>query len=127
MSSAPYREPQEINEAPAIERRAWVRYASNLETSCQDSGVLRNAGWPGKVLDISLGGVGLILRHRFPPGAPLTVDLKSPTGKTLQTISVRVMHSRPVIVEGDPCWLIGCVLTRKFAEEELQELLAAGE
>jgi len=110
-----------------MERRAWVRYASTLEASCQDSGVLRNAGWPGKVLDVSLGGIGLILRHRFPPGAPLTVELKSRDGKSLQTISVRVMHSRPVIVEGDPCWLIGCALTRNFAADELQEILTETE
>jgi len=127
MQTGRHRDQYQIAEAPAIERRAWVRHASTLTTSCQDSGVLRDAGWPGKVLDISLGGIGLILRHRFPPGAPLTVELKSPSGKLLRTISVRVMHSRPVIVEGDPCWLIGCALSRNLAHEELQELLSGGE
>jgi hypothetical protein len=106
------------------ERRAWVRHASTLEASCQGTGALKDAGWPGKVLDISLGGIGLILRHRFPPGAPLTVEMKSPTGKYLRDISVRVMHSRPVIVEGDPCWLIGCAFSQNLTEEELQVLLA---
>jgi hypothetical protein len=120
-------ERKEIAEAPSIDRRAWVRYAANMEISCQDSGILRNAGWPGKVMDISVGGIGLILRHRFPPGAPLAVELKSPTGKTLKTISARVMHSRPVIVGGDPCWLIGCALVKNFAEQELQQLLAQNE
>ena len=113
-----------ITEAAAIERRAWVRYASNWEASCQGKGSLKDAGWPGKVLDISIGGVGLILRHRFPPGAPLTVELKSPSGKSPRTFSVRVMHSRPVIVEGDPCWLVGCAFRRNLTEEELVEFLA---
>jgi hypothetical protein len=53
------------------------------------------------------------------------VELKSQNGKTLQSISVRVMHSRPVILEGHPCWLIGCALTRNFAENELEDILAA--
>jgi hypothetical protein len=52
------------------------------------------------------------------------VELKSQNGKSLQSISVRVMHSRPVIIEGHPCWLIGCALTRNFSEHELQEILA---
>lgn len=111
-------------EAAAIERRAWVRYSSNWEASCQGKGSLKDAGWPGKVIDISLGGVGLILRHRFPPGAPLTVELKSASGKSPRTLSVRVMHSRPVIVEGDACWLVGCAFTRNLTEEELAEFLA---
>lgn len=114
----------ENREATAIERRAWVRYTSNWEASCQGTGALKDAGWPGKVLDISLGGIGLILRHRFPPGAPLTVELKSPRGKPPRIVSVRVMHSRPVIVEGDPSWLIGCAFMRNLTEEELTEFLA---
>ena|SRR6266851_7396402 len=123
MRSGRPRERNKLSVVASMERRAWVRYASTLEASCQDSGVLRNAGWPGKVLDVSLGGIGLILRHRFPPGAPLTVELKSRDGKSLQTISVRVMHSRPVIVEGHPCWLVGCALVRNFTEHEIQEIL----
>ena len=107
-----------------LERRAWVRYASTLEASCKGTGSLRDAGWPGKVLDISLGGIGLILAHCFSPGATLTVDLKSKSNKTQQSFSVRVMHSRPVIIQGDPCWLVGCAFTRNLSEQELQEFLA---
>ena len=65
-----------IVKAPMLERRAWVRYASSCDVACQSSGSLKDAGWPGKVLDVSLGGIGLLLRHRFPPGAPLIVELK---------------------------------------------------
>jgi len=57
-----------IINALTIERRAWVRYASSCEVSYQNAGALKDAGWPGKVFDISAGGIGLLLRHRFPPG-----------------------------------------------------------
>src|SRR5260370_30418551 len=91
-----------ITEAAAIERRAWVRYASNWEASCQGKGSLKDAGWPGKVLDISIGGVGFILRHRFPPGAPLTVEVKNPRGKFPPPFSGRVLPSRPRPVPSRP-------------------------
>jgi PilZ domain len=113
---------QIVNGAP-LERRAWVRYASNFDVSCQANGAMKDAGWPGKVLDISLGGIGLLLRHRFPPGAPLTVELKSLHSDFQRTLTVRVMHSRPVIAQGDACWLVGCAFSQHLTPEELQEFL----
>jgi hypothetical protein len=112
-----------IVKAPMLERRAWVRYASSCEVACQSVGALKDAGWPGKVLDVSLGGIGLLLRHRFPPGAPLVVELKKANSQFHRTVSVRVMHSRPVIAEGDHCWLVGCAFSQPLSEKELQELL----
>jgi hypothetical protein len=112
-----------VVKAPAFERRAWVRYASSCDVTCQGGGALRDAGWPGKVLDISVGGIGLLLRHRFPPGAPLIIELKRAGSNFHRTISVRVMHSRPVIAQGDPCWLVGCALSQHLTEAELQEFL----
>src|SRR5438874_6127185 len=108
-----------IVKAPAVERRAWVRYASSCEVTCQ-GGALKDAGWPGKVLDVSLGGIGLLLRHRFPPGAPLIVELKKANSRFHRTVSVRVMHSRPVIAQGDHCWLVGCAFSQPLSEQALQ-------
>ena|SRR5437660_1713592 len=112
-----------IVKVPVLERRAWVRYSSGCDVACQNAGALKDAGWPGKVLDVSLGGIGLLLRHRFPPGAPLIVELKRPSSHFHRTVAVRVMHSRPVIAEGDPCWLVGCAFSRHLTEEELEEFL----
>ena len=106
-----------------IERRAWVRFTSDLEASCQSKGALKDAGWPGRVVDLSLGGIGLILRHRFPSGAPLTVELKTQSGKCPGTVSVRVIHTRPMVVEGDPCWFTGCAFAKNLTDAELQELM----
>jgi hypothetical protein len=110
---------------PAIDRRAWVRYASDGEVACRSAGTLKDAGWPGKVLDISVGGIGLLLRHRFPPGAPLIVELKSPSNHFQRLIYVQVMHSRPVIAQGDACWLVGCAFSQPLNDAELQEFLRA--
>jgi len=112
-----------VVKAPMLERRAWVRYVSSGEVACQSAGALKDAGWPGKVLDISVAGIGLLLRHRFPPGAPLIVELKRANNHFHRTVAVRVMHSRPVIAQGDHCWLVGCAFSQHLTEEELQEFL----
>jgi hypothetical protein len=115
---------EKTSRTTAIERRAWVRFTSTLEASCQSKGALKDAGWPGKVVDLSLGGVGLILRHRFPSGTPLTVELKTESGRSPGSVSVRVIHTRPMVIEGDPCWFTGCAFAQNLTERELQELLA---
>ena len=84
-----------IVNVPVLERRAWVRYASSCEVACQSAGALKDAGWPGKVLDVSLGGIGLLLRHRFPPGAPLIVELKRKGRRSWRRNSRRLRNRVP--------------------------------
>src|SRR5947209_7522177 len=104
---APGQEP-----APALslsaERRAYVRLSSDLEASCQPPGRVLEAGWLGKVHDISLGGIGLLLRHCFRPGTALAVELRDDTGKLLRTVRLHVVHATAVLADGHQCWLIGC-------------------
>jgi PilZ domain len=118
-------EPKEAAEGKqglSEERRAWVRYAIDLTASCHAEGSLKDAGWPAKVSDISAGGIGLILRHRFQPGAPLVIELRNASNQLLRLVQVRVRHARPVIAQGDQCWLVGCIFVPPLSEEELQHL-----
>src|SRR5262245_61925209 len=62
-----------------VERRAYVRVASDLSATCRPS-TRQTVSWPGTVHDISQGGLGLILRHRFRPGMRLSVELRESTG-----------------------------------------------
>src|ERR1700730_11554062 len=107
MLKAGSQKPERLSQAAAIERRAWVRFTSTLEASCQSKGTLKDGGWPGKVVDLSLGGIGLILRPRFPSGAPLTVELKTQSGRYPRSVSVRVIHTRPGVIEDDTCVVTG--------------------
>jgi hypothetical protein len=122
----PEREPT-TGPAPAAslqaERRAYVRLESDLAASCRPAGRRADVGWPGKVRDISLGGVGLLLRHRFRPGTLLTVELREGTGKVLRTASVRVVHATALLVDGLHCWLLGCAFDRPLGEEEFRALV----
>jgi hypothetical protein len=104
------------------ERRAYVRLTSTLEALCNSTGRSREVGWPARVHDISLGGIGLLAQHRFRPGTALTVELRESTGKPLRTVTVHVVHATAVIVDGSPCWLTGCCFDCPLTEEEFATL-----
>ncbi len=117
----PERNPEPAHGRP--ERRAFVRLASDLAATCHPSGHSDAVSWPGRVCDLSRGGVGLALRHRFRPGTRLTVELRASTGACLHTVGVVVIHARAVIVDGDHCWLLGCAFDRPLEDEESAALL----
>src|SRR5438270_10692250 len=58
-----------------VERRAWVRYVSDLTAACLTGDLRNDVGWPARVRDVSAGGIGLLLRHRFRPGTHLSLEL----------------------------------------------------
>ncbi len=119
---APGRE-SESAAAIYLDRRAYVRLAADLEAVARPAGHLEELGWLGRVRDISCGGVGLLLRHRFQPGTRLDVELRASMGAAQRTVSVRVAHSRAVSADGAPYWLHGCAFDRPLTDEELQALL----
>src|SRR4051812_13179477 len=90
------------------ERRAFVRLASDLAATCRTSTRSKEVSWPGRVLNISRGGVGLLMQHRFRPGTRLAVELRGSTGVFLRTLAAAVVHARAVLVDGNHCWLLGC-------------------
>lgn len=108
-------------EAPGhllVERRAWVRYGTHLDVSCQTTGARTATGWPGTVCNLCVGGVGLLLKHRFRPGTMLAIELPSRE----QPLQARVIHARSVLAYGAQCWLHGCELTTQLTEKEVQAL-----
>jgi hypothetical protein len=106
-----------------LERRAWVRYGTDLEATCRRRRGLKALGWPARVKDISVAGIGLLLRHRFRPGSYLAVEVHDPSGGCVRRLTVRVVHTAPLNVDGEPCWLTGCLLTDRLTEAEVQALL----
>ena len=105
-----------------MERRAWVRFASDLDATCRAAGAMKDAGWPGKVANISAAGVGLLLRHRFERGTELAVEIVNRAGTLRRTFVARVMQVRAVLASGNPRWLVGCTFPEALSEEELLAL-----
>src|SRR5262245_55406065 len=108
--------------SPCIERRAFVRLASELVTSCRPSDSAREVSWPGKVRDMSLGGIGLVLQHRFRPGTTLDVELRDAAGKPIGVVQARVVHATAIREEERSCWLLGCSFHGPLTEEEFESL-----
>jgi hypothetical protein len=108
----------------AVERRAWVRCVSTLTASCHTASSRHDVGWPGRVVNLSAGGVGMLLRHRFRPGTLLTVELKTAAGRFLCLVEVRVVHVTAVKDAASSCWLLGCAFARTLTADEMQALLA---
>lgn len=104
------------------EKRQSVRYSCILDASCRSSDAvdyIPNA--PAVVLNISTGGVCLMLNERFEPGTLLTIGLQSTTQNFLPPLEVRVVH---VVQQANGDWVLGGAFVRPLSEEELRNLLA---
>jgi hypothetical protein len=111
------------SDAVFAERRTRVRYTATLEASCRRTGDPDDQAWPGRIVNISMGGIGLLLRRRFPAETLLDVELQGVTGSALRLLRVRVIHATPFKDEGISSWLLGCAFAKELAEEEIWPLL----
>jgi hypothetical protein len=118
--TAPLQDPTHSLE---VERRTFVRLASDLDATCFRPGCTREVGWPGKVCDVSRGGVGLLLTHRFQPGTSLAVELRDRAGKVRHIAQVRVTNVVAAWSQTTTCWRLGCAFDAPLSEEEFQALL----
>jgi hypothetical protein len=104
---------------PAVDRRAWVRYSCDLEASCIPANDDPEILWPARVVNISCGGVGLLLSRRFEPGFLLQVELQIPHKGFSRPLLVQVLHATGHERGG---WLLGCSFPQPLTEEEVQQL-----
>jgi hypothetical protein len=80
---------------------------------------LGDTGWLGRVRDISVGGIALILRHRVERETELILELATTAGE-VRSLPAQVVH---VTQERDGCWIVGCAFESLLSEDELQSLL----
>ena len=73
--------------------------------------------------DVSRGGLGLLLRHRFAPGTRLTVEVSGASGGSARLAGVHVVYAKPTVAAGDLCWLVGCRFDEPLSEDELKSWL----
>lgn len=113
--------PQAASTAHA-ERRAYVRIATDRPVSCTAADRRREPGWPGRLRDISQGGCGLLVQHRFRPGTVLVIDLREGEGSTRRSLQAEVVHATAFLSDGNPCWLLGCRFDEPLSEAEVAAL-----
>jgi hypothetical protein len=109
-------------DAPPLERRAWVRYGSDLQAAGRAIGVRGGGGWTARVCDLSAGGIGLFLHHRFKPGTPLLIELTGTGRGYRRTVRARVVYATAIRDACSLCWRVGCALVTPLSDEELRAL-----
>jgi hypothetical protein len=110
---------EEKSLAEAVDRRAAVRFPCDLGSTCRPFALVAEAHWPGRVVNLSCGGVGLLLPRRFEAGTLLNVELQLANGARSGPLLARVIHVR---YEQDGTWLVGSAWIHPLTPEELQDL-----
>ena len=106
-------------DAVPVERRARVRYRCEKPTAGRVFIANTFRSMSARVLDISAGGIGLLLPDAVPLGTRLNVELEG-HGATPFEILAEVVNVTP---QADGAWRCGCNLVWKISEEEVQLLL----
>lgn len=111
------------------ERRAWVRFPCTqgsvvtLESSFHADAADNGETWPATVMDISVGGLALVLGRRFEPGTVLSLEWSGRDANQTSTLLLRVLYAKP---QGFGHWLVGGAFLQQLTSEELQALLWTG-
>lgn len=105
--------------------RVWPRHDCAMPGTCAPLAARADDGpaWEGSVLDISVGGLRLVLSRRFEAGTVLSLEVDPRASGCPQRLLVRVVR-----VESAPGqkWLLGCALLSRLSQEKLQTLLGGG-
>jgi c-di-GMP-binding flagellar brake protein YcgR len=98
------------------ERRVWLRYPADLETSYQTDKVLGGTRLSARVRNISLAGINLLGNRAFQPGDLLTVELPGATDETTCNVLACVVHCEAQ-EQGE--WSLGCTFSRELSNDDL--------
>lgn len=111
-------------EAPLLKQ--WVNHRATVRYQCAPAFVGRllvagdqeyQRGW---LQDLSLGGLGILLRRALPVRVPVVIRLKSSTSDKTYDLPARVVHSTQ-LANGD--YLVGCEFVQSLTNEDLDQLL----
>lgn len=100
--------------------RRWTRFACNVETVCYTSETAPGERRSGRILNISAGGIGLVLRCQFTEGTLLYFELPAEMNLAQSQILVRVVR---VVEQADGNWLLGCEFADQLTDDEVKSVL----
>jgi hypothetical protein len=120
MSARTWSAPQVDQMTVAIERRQGTRHLCVREISCKAVVVGKEEKAPALLLDISTGGLRLVVRRRYDPDAILAISCGNPSDGSNLTLLAQVVYARNA---GRGNLAVGCALINALTEEELTSLL----
>jgi hypothetical protein len=100
--------------------RRWTRFPCNVETVCYSCDTAPGERRCGRILNISAGGIGLVLRCQFFEGTLLHFELPQEMNVANPRILVRVVRVKD---QGDGNWLLGCEFADQLSDDEVRGLL----
>jgi hypothetical protein len=103
----------------ATDCRAWVRFPCNLETVCYSVDTAPGEQLPARILNVSAGGVGLLVPCQFDSKTLLNLQLPPRPPQPGRQVLVRVVHARPF---GNGDWFLGCEFADRLTDAELEAL-----
>jgi len=101
---------------PTEDRRVWVRFPADLETTYGPADGGDRGRFSAIVRDISVGGLSLIADRSFAPGDMLTVELPGPRDEASYSVLACVVH---VTAQSDCRWALGCTFSRELSDDDL--------
>jgi hypothetical protein len=101
------------------ERRIFVRHASRHSASCHAVRSGEEGHWPATILDVSRGGMSLVVCRPFHEGEFLAVELQSPVEGLRDKLFMRVKRAS---TKGDGVWTLGCRFVSLLSDGELEIL-----
>jgi hypothetical protein len=102
------------------DNRRWIRFPCNVETVCYTCETSPGERRPARVLNISPGGIGLLLPCQFVQGTLLHFELPTDAGQPGRAVLVRVAR---VLEQSPGMWFLGCEFAQRIEEDELRTLL----
>lgn len=120
MSERPAPSSPNSPEPGGIERRASTRYPCNLATSCRLIAAVEGDSWPGRVRNISAGGVSLVLSQPVESGTLLAVELRSTIRNFSRLVQVRVVYC---IEHPSGDYILGGAFVLPLTDDELKAFL----
>ena len=100
--------------------RRWVRFPCNVETACYVADAVPGEESPARIINISAGGMGLLLPCEFSAGTLLNLDLQATPAHAVGPVLLRVMRAAPRPA-GD--WFLGCEFARRLDDAEIAAIL----
>jgi hypothetical protein len=106
--------------AEQADRRGAERYPVNADAACPLASPVAEDFGPVKIRDVSMQGVGLLLRRRVEPGTLLAVVLENKARAFSKTALVRVAH---VTALPGGAFLVGGTFTAPLTYQEMSALV----
>jgi hypothetical protein len=103
-------------DTPVPDLRVWERVSCNVRAAFELLDEETSVRHPARVLNISVGGIGLLADRAVAAGAVLNLNLHGADGQSERTLLACVVHvsSRP-----NNEWVLGCSFIREMSEADL--------